>query len=215
MDRRGNSSVPPSNSFYFQLLPSYFKVEHAFAKAMKPNTSYRLAIFKGISNHIKASRKLTKWQSPSRPNSLGGRYFSSQFLLTFPSPSIPLPETSNSPLKFSRPNPTKASVKSPLTKLNQAISSKNSRTMILFAVKKKLISFKAFHLYSTFSSTTPSLSLRRLSKNTDKNQKLKPEDLNHQGEISLLRIFRKAISCLKLDPWIKGKYQGKEDMMGD
>lgn len=47
MDKKGIGSLSASDSFYFQLVPNYFKVEHGFAKTMRPNTNYRLSIFKG------------------------------------------------------------------------------------------------------------------------------------------------------------------------
>lgn len=47
MDRKG-TGASASDSFFFQLFPNYFKVEHGFAKTIKPNTTYRLSIYKGI-----------------------------------------------------------------------------------------------------------------------------------------------------------------------
>lgn len=34
-------------SYYMVVVPKFLKVEHSFAKTIKPNTKYRLAIFKG------------------------------------------------------------------------------------------------------------------------------------------------------------------------
>ncbi len=61
MDKKGQGTVSTSDSYYFQLIPSYFKVEHGFAKTIKPNTTYRLSIFKGILTSIQEFRRLTKW----------------------------------------------------------------------------------------------------------------------------------------------------------
>jgi hypothetical protein len=43
------SGVSSTDSFFFQLAPSYFKVEHGFAKNMKSGSTYRLVIYKGTS----------------------------------------------------------------------------------------------------------------------------------------------------------------------
>ena len=42
---RSNSSA---ESYFFKLLPNYFKADYGFAKNMKPNTAYRLVLFKGM-----------------------------------------------------------------------------------------------------------------------------------------------------------------------
>jgi hypothetical protein len=67
------SSVSSTDSYFFQLYPHYFKVEHAFAKNMKPNTTYRLVIYKGTPHTNQASRRPTKWQNPLRANWWAGR----------------------------------------------------------------------------------------------------------------------------------------------
>ena len=48
MDKRVNNALSAADSFFFQLIPRHFKVEHAFAKNIKPNTAYRLTLFKGM-----------------------------------------------------------------------------------------------------------------------------------------------------------------------
>lgn len=60
MDRKG-SSISATDSFYFQLVPSCFKVEHAFAKAMKSGCLYRLVIYKGTYAAMQAYRRSTRW----------------------------------------------------------------------------------------------------------------------------------------------------------
>ena len=37
-----------SESYFFAISPKFLKAEHSFAKNVKPNTKYRLAVFKGI-----------------------------------------------------------------------------------------------------------------------------------------------------------------------
>ena len=64
MDNKTATSA--SDSFFFQLIPKHFKVDHGFAKTIKPNTSYRLCIFKGTLVWTQASRRPKKWQNPSR-----------------------------------------------------------------------------------------------------------------------------------------------------
>jgi len=59
-DKKILNSVSSSDSYFFQVYPSYFKIEHAFAKGMKPNTTYRLAVYKGTSFQIKEFKKLMK-----------------------------------------------------------------------------------------------------------------------------------------------------------
>ena len=87
MDRRGNSSVSSSDSFYFQLLPNHFKVEHGFAKTMKPNTSYRLLIFKGISNRKVGLQKTDEMAEPLKAKLIGGKILFDPVSLNF---SLPL-----------------------------------------------------------------------------------------------------------------------------
>jgi hypothetical protein len=60
MDRKG-STPSATDSFYFQLCPSHFKVEHAFAKAMKNGCLYRLVIYKGKVGMMQESRRWTRW----------------------------------------------------------------------------------------------------------------------------------------------------------
>lgn len=36
-----------SESYFFALCPKYLKVDHSFAKNIKPETKYKLAVFKG------------------------------------------------------------------------------------------------------------------------------------------------------------------------
>jgi hypothetical protein len=48
MDRKG-STLSSTDSFYFQLCPTHFKVEHGFAKGMKSGCVYRLVLYKGTS----------------------------------------------------------------------------------------------------------------------------------------------------------------------
>jgi len=36
-----------SESYFFALSPRYLKAEHNFAKNIKPNTKYRLVVYKG------------------------------------------------------------------------------------------------------------------------------------------------------------------------
>ncbi len=36
-----------SESYFMIVVPKFLKVEHSFAKTIKPNTNYRLAIYKG------------------------------------------------------------------------------------------------------------------------------------------------------------------------
>lgn len=36
-----------SESFFFACIPRYLRVEHSFAKGIKPNTKYRIVVFKG------------------------------------------------------------------------------------------------------------------------------------------------------------------------
>ena len=43
-----NMNSGPDIPYHFALLPNYFKLEHSFAKTLKPGTSYRLRVFKGI-----------------------------------------------------------------------------------------------------------------------------------------------------------------------
>jgi len=61
MDFRTASPVSAADSFFFQLIPNYLKVEHGFAKTIKPNTTYRIAIFRGSSLKTKESREQMKW----------------------------------------------------------------------------------------------------------------------------------------------------------
>lgn len=48
MDKIAAVNVSSTDSFFFQLYPNYFKVEHGFAKNMKSGSTYRLVIYKGI-----------------------------------------------------------------------------------------------------------------------------------------------------------------------
>lgn len=56
MDKKG-ITVSSTDSFFFQLCPACFKVEHGFAKNMKAGCSYRIAIFKGTSRPTQACRR--------------------------------------------------------------------------------------------------------------------------------------------------------------
>lgn len=56
MDKKG-MTVSSTDSFFFQLSPACFKVEHGFAKNMKPGCSYRIAIFKGTYPPMQAFRR--------------------------------------------------------------------------------------------------------------------------------------------------------------
>ena len=38
-----------SESYHFAVIPRYLKVEHSFAKTIKPNTKYRIIVYKGTS----------------------------------------------------------------------------------------------------------------------------------------------------------------------
>lgn len=41
-----------SESYFFTICPKYLKLDHSFAKNIKPETKYKLAIFKGKSINI-------------------------------------------------------------------------------------------------------------------------------------------------------------------
>ena len=47
MDKKNINSGSSTDSYFFQIHPNFFKVEYGFAKTLKSNTSYRLAIYKG------------------------------------------------------------------------------------------------------------------------------------------------------------------------
>lgn len=61
MDRKG-SNISATDSFYFQLVPFCFKVEHAFAKGMKSGCLYRLVIYKGTPEAMQAYKRSTRWR---------------------------------------------------------------------------------------------------------------------------------------------------------
>ena len=44
---RKNNTVSSGQTYYFKVLPQHLKVEHGFAKNIKPGTGYRLAINRG------------------------------------------------------------------------------------------------------------------------------------------------------------------------
>ncbi len=46
-----------SESYFFALSPKFLKTGHSFAKNIKPNTKYRLVLFKGIFYTIEGIQK--------------------------------------------------------------------------------------------------------------------------------------------------------------
>lgn len=49
-----------SESYFFILCPKYLKVEYLFAKSIKPDTKYKLAIFKGKFKFMKEYKSVIK-----------------------------------------------------------------------------------------------------------------------------------------------------------
>lgn len=61
-----NMNSGSGGPYHFALLPNFFKLEHSFAKALKPGTSYRLRVFKGI-------QKVQEMGQPFKAKIVGGR----------------------------------------------------------------------------------------------------------------------------------------------
>jgi len=118
IDKKLLSSGSSTDSYFFQVYPSYFKVEHAFAKGIKPNTTYRLAVYKGTSFQIKEFRKQMKWQNPSRVNLLEERLSLTKTCSTSIFQSSLQLETFNSQSKCWKLNLENSKLKSPHTKLS-------------------------------------------------------------------------------------------------
>ena len=140
MDRRGISSASSDNTFHFKLIPSHLKVEHAFAKTIKPNTNYRLVIYKGTPSSIQASPKVMNWPNQSKPGSLVERSSSMVYLCPFPFPSIAPLEIYSSQLNCWNLVQMRLNPNLPISRSNQVTSFVNSRQM------ERFIQNKIFHL---------------------------------------------------------------------
>jgi hypothetical protein len=67
MDQNILKSITPTSSYYFVIKPSYLKTEHHFSKNIKPNTSYRLNIFKGKQDNIQDYKNVISCSKASKP----------------------------------------------------------------------------------------------------------------------------------------------------
>lgn len=121
MQRRGNGSASESESYFFKVYPAYFKVDHGFAKTIKPNTNYRLSLFKGTSVHTKVFKKLISWPNLSKENSLVEKSCLTRFLSIFLFPYICQIEMWNSPSKYWKPSLIKQNNKLQVIESNQVI----------------------------------------------------------------------------------------------
>jgi hypothetical protein len=72
MDRKG-SSISSTDSFFFHLAPSCFKVEHAFAKNMKSGCVYRLVLYKGTFSLNSGIQKVDEMAEGVKGKLIGGR----------------------------------------------------------------------------------------------------------------------------------------------
>lgn len=76
-----------SESYFFALIPRYLKAEYGFAKTIKPNTKFRLVLYKGTCIHKEGIQKCDEMKEPVRSKLVGGKidllspelFFSIQF----------------------------------------------------------------------------------------------------------------------------------------
>ncbi len=83
MDKKGISNISSTDSFFFQLCPSHFKVDHGFAKNMKSGCTYRLVIYKGTHSSNTGIQKIDEMSEGIKGKLIGGRIVFEQCLLNF------------------------------------------------------------------------------------------------------------------------------------